>query len=56
MTTKVVLTYELDPQLWSEVDELTDAEVLELVAEDWIAVIEGAEASVERDQPTEAPR
>ena len=45
----VKLTYEMDPELWGEdLDGLTDEEVLELAAEDWLEVIKGADASVER--------
>ena len=45
----VKLTYEMDPELWGEdLDGLTDEEVLELAAEDWLAVIKGSDASVER--------
>lgn len=57
MATKVFikLVCELDPGLWGDVDELTDEEVLELAAEDWLSVLEGAEKSVERwEQPVEA--
>lgn len=49
---KFILTYEIDYALWGPkeiLDEMTDKEVLELLAEDWSEILDNSEKNIVRD-------
>ena len=53
----IKLVYEMDPRLWgAKIGSLSDEEVLDLAAQDWLTVLGDAEVSVERIESEETDR